>query len=77
MPGDVKVNSDIQIIEVRSYGNVTEEDLRWQLSETQRLSDESGIRRVLIDATEEERLPSTMEFFEFMSTLPSRTPHPA
>ena len=71
MPSRIWADTDTGILEVRSFGEVTLDDLRSQIAEITRLAAETGIRKVLVDTLGEESLPSTFDFFDFMSNLPT------
>lgn len=69
MPERVTIREDLQIIQVDSYGDVTEEDLKGSLDEVMRVHGETGISKVLVDATQETSLPQTFPLFEFGAEL--------
>ena len=47
MPEEIKVNKELGIIEVNSYGKVTYEDTLSSLATIEKLMKETGIKRVL------------------------------
>ena len=69
MPEQVTVRVEDQIIEVRSAGDVSAEQMKASLAEVVRLRNEQGIKRVLIDATDQTSLPPTMSIYEFAGQL--------
>lgn len=70
MPETVNINSELNIIEVMSFGDVTEEDAKSSLFSVERLSRETGISKVLVDTTEEKSLPEIFDIYRFASNLP-------
>jgi hypothetical protein len=69
MPEKVTIREDLEVIQVDSYGEVSALDLQQSLEEVAMIRDERGFSRVLVDATEETSLPSTMPAFLFGSEL--------
>jgi hypothetical protein len=65
MPEAVELLHDGQIIHVRSYGEVTIDELRASLADVKRIREERGVNRLLVDASEETSLPSTMPVYDF------------
>lgn len=70
MPENITINKELGIIEVHSYGNVTREDLDLSLVTVKQIKEDTEIKRVLIDTTEQEKMPSIMDIFEFVEKLP-------
>ena len=69
MPEVVTVREDPEIIEIRSYGEVCEQDL---IASRERVADiirERGIKKVLVDARKSTSLPSTYPLFLFGSSF--------
>jgi hypothetical protein len=69
MPETVSVRSDEGIVEVHSYGEVTEQDLRASLESVAAICRDCGLSRVLVDAREETSLPPTLSLFQFGADL--------
>lgn len=65
MPETVRIREDQGIIEVRSYGRVLLEDMLCSQKKTDRIYQERGYTKTLIDAREAIRLPSTVDLFIF------------
>ena len=65
MPETVRIREDQGIIEVRSYGQVLLEDMLRSQKKVDRIYQEKGYTKTLIDAREEVELPSTVELFIF------------
>jgi hypothetical protein len=72
MPETVSIREDLQIIHVDSYGDITVEDLKTSLNTILRFRKERGLTRVLVDATKETSLPSTLPIFEFGKDFAAR-----
>ncbi len=75
MPEDVQIREDPQIIEVYSYGDITLDDLRSSLERIAHIYQNRGLCKVLVDATEETSLPSTLPLFQFGSELAESIRH--
>jgi hypothetical protein len=65
MPETVKIREDQGIIEVRSYGRVVLEDMLRSQKAVDRIYQERGYTKTLIDAREGTQLPSTVDLFIF------------
>lgn len=70
MPEEVFFNKDLGVIEVRSYGIVTREDLFSALELAKALLRETNINKVLVDTSEEEELPNILDLDDFGSSIP-------
>lgn len=66
----IKVNKELQIIEIDSFGNVSLEELDNQLKDICKLSAEEKILKVFVDTDKVEQIPATFSLFGFMSSLP-------
>ena len=71
MPEEVFINKELGIIEVRSCGIVTREDLSCVLEPIETLSKETGINKVLVDTSEEKQLPAILDLDDFGATIPT------
>lgn len=69
MPETVRLREDLGIVEVRSYGRVTVEDLILSREAVAELCQTHAITRVLVDAREETLMPSTAALLEFGGSL--------
>jgi predicted metal-binding protein len=49
---------------------VTQEDLDSSVSKVKQIEEDTGIRTVLVDTTEQETMPSTINIFDFVLKLP-------
>jgi hypothetical protein len=65
MPETVKVREDQGIIEVRLYGRIVLEDMLRSQRAVDRIYQERGYTKTLIDAREGTQLPSTVDLFIF------------
>jgi hypothetical protein len=70
MPDEVRLNEEMGIIEVNSYGVVTKDDILGSIEKIQQIQSESGIDKLLVDTTRQETLPSPIEIFELFSVYP-------
>ena len=69
MPDTITVCEDSQIIQVNSWGEVAAEDLQKSLDTVLEIHRDQGLSKVLVDATRQTSLPSTMSLFDFGSEL--------
>lgn len=70
MSGQVELDTENRLMRVR-YGSDSEViDWKKSLNEVMRLSEETGIHRVLVDVREQKKLATTTELFNFGSHLP-------
>jgi hypothetical protein len=74
MPEKVTIREDLQVIQIDSWGDVSMEDLKASFEEVLKISQERGLARVLVDATKQTSLPSTMPIFQFASDLAREAP---
>ena len=70
MPDKIRVNEDRGIIEVQSYGVVTKEDIAESINKIQQIGKTKGIKKILVDTTKQETMPSTVDVFEIFSNFP-------
>ena len=69
MPDELTINEELQIIEIRSQGEVRLEDAAESMKKAIRIHEEIGINRLLIDTAELTKLPSTVSVFNFFSQV--------
>lgn len=69
MPEEVSILADLGIIQVDSYGDVSERDLLASMEEVLAIHKEHGFSRVFVDASGETSLPSTLPLNQFGSVL--------
>jgi len=70
MPEVVEINKDTGVIEVRSFGDVSLDDLDRTVTEINHIYEEHGIDRVLVDVRNGTSMPNTVELFYFAQSLP-------
>lgn len=70
MPDEVRLNRELSIIEVKSYGVVTRDDISNSIRLIQEIQEETGVSKLLVDTTEQEALPDAIEIFEIFSVYP-------
>ena len=69
MPDTVELNRQLKIIEVHSFGTVSDRDLESSIAAVNKIKDETGINAILVDTTEQESLPDTAEDIRFIETV--------
>ena len=70
MPEEVKINDELKIIEVISFGDVSNEDILASVASVAKIFKETRISKVLVDTTEEKSFPSTFEVLSIASNMP-------
>ena len=70
MTGELKVNRGLEIIELRSYGAVSREEVIESMNKINQLSEETGIKLLLVDSRQVDAMPSTVDQFELTSKFP-------
>jgi hypothetical protein len=70
MPERVRINEDLDLIEIQSYCDVSIEDIAESLARVRRICADTGRSRVLVDTTDQTSLPNTTDLFELFSTHP-------
>jgi hypothetical protein len=69
MPEEVSILEDLGIIQVDSFGEVTEGDLLASMEEVLAIHRERGFSKVFVDASRETSLPSTFPLHQFGAVL--------
>ena len=69
MVPNVTYNADLQMVEVFSPGNLSEEDILGQRLQIERLILKHRAARVLVDTTALISLPATMALYDFVNTF--------
>lgn len=72
MPESVHFDEKLNVLRVRSWGDVTIEDWNHSKARIIELYNETGVSEVLVDVTEQTSAPSTLDIFDFGSEWPSR-----
>ncbi len=70
MPETVTLNEKLGVIEVRTFGDVTTEDIANAEREVERIQGETGIDKVLADSSGQASLPETTDMFQVASAIP-------
>lgn len=70
MPEELRIDKDRRTVEVRSYGIVSREDIAASIAAVQDIAAAEGISNVLVDATEQESMPSIVDIYELFSNHP-------
>ena len=70
MPEQLKINEELGIIEVYSFGEITVEEAEQSVKKSLRIFKERNIDKVLVDATSLTKLPGTVGIFQFFSNSP-------
>jgi hypothetical protein len=71
MPEEVSILADLGIIQIDSYGEVSEADMLATMEEILQIQKERGLTRVFVDASRETSLPRTLPLHQFGSALSS------
>ena len=70
MPDRIKVNEKSRLIEMLSFDDVSETDIKSSIKHVREVFKKTGISRVLIDATHTETFPDAVSVFEIFSKFP-------
>ena len=70
MPETVHLDQGLNVIRIRSWGDLTIEDWNHSKSEVVRLHTATGVDQLLVDVTEQTSAPSTLDIFDFGSDRP-------
>ncbi len=70
MSGEVKLDCENELISVQFGSESKVDDWKSVLLEVRQVSEETGICRVLVDVREQTDLASTIELFDFATSLP-------
>ncbi len=70
MPSSVYVNETENYIEIKSYGIVTKEGIAKSLAKVKEYHKSMGINNIIIDTTEQDKMPNAIEIIELASTFP-------
>lgn len=71
MPEEVNLDKSLNVIRIRSWGDVTIDDWNRSRSEVIRVNRESGVNRLLVDVTAQTSAPTTLDIFDFGSEWPA------
>ena len=70
MPEQVIVKKDLGIIEILSFEEVVPEQMARSIETVERIYDETGIDKVLVDTRGLEIMPGTVDMFELTKSFP-------
>ena len=70
MPGEIKIDTENQLIRVYFGSESTVDSWKKALVQVERLSEETGVFRVIVDVRKQTNLSNTMTLFEFGTHLP-------
>lgn len=70
MPDIVTINKELSLIEVRSFGIVSADDIYGSLKKIKTAVIETGINKVIVDTTEQKQMPGAINIFQIFSTIP-------
>lgn len=70
MPHELKINRELEIIELKAFGILVKEDMQKTIDDMRKLSDIEGIKEILADVTDVEFGPSLLDTFELFSKFP-------
>ena len=70
MPEDVTINNELGIIEIDSYGDITEEILYTSVKKIKQIRGKTGINKVLVDTTGQSSMPSAISLYTFGNNIP-------
>lgn len=70
MPYELNVNRESGIIELRSFGSVSREEVIESMKEIVHLSTEIGIVLLLVDSRQTTAMPNTIDVFDVTSKFP-------
>ncbi len=70
MPGETRINRELDIIEIRAYGTITEQEIRDSIDETRDLVKTWNINSICIDTTGQTSMPGFDTIYSIFSELP-------
>ena len=70
MPSSVKLNKAGDVIEIQSYGVVTKENIAESITKIKELNANTTVSTILVDTTEQEKLPDAFKLLELAKTFP-------
>ncbi len=70
MPDLLTINKDENIIEIKSYGVVSKNDIKESIAKIKQINNEIGINKVMVDTTKQESMPGTMGIFDIFTIFP-------
>jgi hypothetical protein len=70
MPEVLKVNQSLNMVEVRSFGVVSKEDIIHTISNVLSIYHDTGIFKALAETTQVQKLPGLADLYRVFSTFP-------
>jgi len=70
MPDSVKINLDLGLVEIRSFGIVTSENITASIRKAEEAFKLHGINKLLVDITEQDQMPSISGIFNIFANFP-------
>jgi hypothetical protein len=70
MPDVISINTELNLIEVRSTGVVRKNDILSSIAKIIEIHKETGLNKVLVDTTRQASMPMATEAFEIFSNWP-------
>lgn len=70
MPDEFKINESLGIIEIRSSGIVSKEDIFNSIQKSRQAYAEIGISKIFVDTTKQEKMPGTVDLFNLFANFP-------
>ena len=70
MPDEIRVDEELGIIEVRSYGEVSKEDIAKSIAEVRHIFATKGIDKIFVDTTKQENMPGTVQIYDLFRSFP-------
>jgi len=70
MPDKIRVNENLGIIEVKSLGEVSKDDIEQSIAKVREIYNERNIKKILVDTRRQETMPDTLDIFDLFSTFP-------
>ena len=70
MPDVIKINEESDIVEIKSFGVVSEKNIKSSIAKVTQINEEIGINKVLVDTTEQESMPNIIDIFFLFSRFP-------
>ncbi|MFC1878428.1 hypothetical protein ACFLZW_00805 [Chloroflexota bacterium] len=70
MPDIIRLNQEDNIIEIRSFDTVSENDIETSINKIIQIFEETGINAVLVDTIGQKDLPGTVGIYSIFSEFP-------
>ncbi|MBL4861814.1 MAG: hypothetical protein JKY09_02200 [Crocinitomicaceae bacterium] len=70
MPDNIRIYRDIQLISIKSCGNVSREDILESIEMLSKLFNLKTIDKVMIDTSQQEKIPTISNLYELSKKIP-------